>query len=308
LAAETGIIRISRGDYIQALDLFRSAVADAPSGFTDYWPDTAYIAERVLTIAELKNYSDSRVPPDAKKPVNTALRSILARRLMRAGRRKEALQYFDDPAIRTAAKQYADALDKAQSLWRWPGTRAEAWFTAALLARADGMELLGFEGEPDSGMWDGNFDRTEDGKHDPSFQTEDERKRAAASRAVRDVRFQYRLTAVDHATASADLLPHSSQAFAAVLCEASTWVIDRHPDRAAEIYKRYIHQGAHMPWAASFGRTCPVPDFAAASSAKLRITRIRRHAKAHPLAAALAATAAVALIFFLTARVRRKIV
>jgi len=309
LEAETGIVRISRGDYIQALDLFRSAVADAPGGFADYWGDTAYIAERVLTIAELQNYIDSRVPPDIKKAVSTQLRSILARRMMRAGRRKEALRYFDDPATRIAARQYTNALDKAQSFWRWPGTRAEAWFTAAMLARADGLDLLSFEREPDFKMWDGEFDYDQTGgKHDSAYQTEDERNRAAASRAVHDVRFQYRLTAVDQAMASADLLPRSSQAFAAVLCEASTWVMDRQPEQAAKIYKRYIHQGAYMPWAGSFGRVCPSADFAAASSWRLdpRFKRIRRHAKAHPLLAGLLATGAALPVVLLLLLSKRK--
>jgi len=309
LDAEAGIVRISRGDYTQALDLFRAAVADASGGFGDYWGDTAYIAERVLTISELQSYIDARVPQDVKKPVTTQLRAILARRLMRDGRRKEAIRYFDDPAIYTAARQYTDALDKAQSFWRWPGTRAEAWFTGALLARADGLELLGFEREPDFKMWDGEYDYDQTaGKPDTSYQTEDERKRAAASRAVHDVRFQYRLTAVDHASASADLLPHSSQAFAAVLCEASTWVIDRQPKQAAQLYKRYIHQGAHMSWATSFGRACPVPDFDAASAWRLnrRAIRIRKHAKAHPLLAGLLVAGVALLCLLLLFLFRRK--
>jgi len=34
-------------------------------------------------------------------------------------------------------------------------------------------------------------------------------------------------------------------------------------NRGWQIYQRYVKQGAYMPWASQFGRTCPEPDFAA---------------------------------------------
>jgi len=36
------------------------------------------------------------------------------------------------------------------------------------------------------------------------------------------------------------------------------------PDRAKELYARYLQQGAHVAWATHFGRDCPEPDFAGA--------------------------------------------
>jgi tetratricopeptide (TPR) repeat protein len=305
LGSELGVLRVSRGDYVQALDLFRQATRQNDNGMGDYWGDAAYLAERVLTLDELQKYVDARAPSTQQ---DGRLRSLLARRLMRAGRRKDAFPYFADPTVRIAAQQYAEALDKASSFWRWSGTRAEAWYTAALLARAKGMELLGFELSPDYAMYDGEFDGgfTEPKHPSDAYQTDDERKRAAASRAVRDVRFQYRLTAVDHAMASADLLPHSSQAFAAVLCEASTWVIDRQPERAQQVYHRYLHQGAYMPWAKDFGRTCPNPDFASASTTNLRVKRLKRHLHAHRLGAAGLAVAALAVLTTAAFLLRRR--
>ena len=59
----------------------------------------------------------------------------------------------------------------------------------------------------------------------------------------------------------ADLLPPRSQAFAAVLCEATRWLIDRQPEQAQSLYRRYLHEGPYVPWGASFGRQCPAPDF-----------------------------------------------
>jgi tetratricopeptide (TPR) repeat protein len=299
LRAENGVLRVSRGDYARALDLFYSAAqGDSGFRFSDYWGDAAYLAERVLTIDELRSYIDGNVPvvaiPEKKKgeedqnayqlPASVHLRSLLARRLMRAGKRSEALRYFEQPTLRSAAEEYSKALDKAASWWRWRSTRAEAWYTAAKLARTQGLEILGFEKEPDFAMWDGEFSSDYINK-EPSFQNDDERKRVAASAPEKDVRFQYRLTAVDEAMKSADLLPHSSQAFAAVLCEGSSWVIDRYPERAADLYHRYIHQGPHVAWATTFARTCPAPDFSAASTWTFNQTvkKFEKHAKAHRL-------------------------
>lgn len=47
--AEHGILELSRGDYLQAIALLTAAGSE-------YWQDTAYIAERVLTLDELKSF------------------------------------------------------------------------------------------------------------------------------------------------------------------------------------------------------------------------------------------------------------
>jgi hypothetical protein len=330
LRAESGVLRVSRGDLVQALDLFYRATNGAwGGGFSDYWGDAAYLAERVLTLSELRDYVDGSVPaplasqlkddPNAnQRPANVRLRSLLARRLMRAGRRKEALRYFDDEAIRSAAEEYGEALNKAAGWWRWRSTRAQAWFSAAQLAHSRGLELLGFERAPDFAMWEGEFNgwdflyeqqkSSEDQpKPKDAFQTEDERKRVAASAPERNVRFQYRMTATDHAMKSADLLPPSSQAFAAVLCEASRWVIDRQPARAHEIYRRYLHEGAYVSWGRGFGRSCPPADFAAASRWGLasRLKHWGRHVRAHPIFAGLAGVGAIAGLMAFVYFVRR---
>jgi tetratricopeptide (TPR) repeat protein len=303
LMAEHGVVRVSRGDYVQALDLFNRATAKGwgfvpeYDGFTDYWGDAAYLAERVLTIDELRDYLSHQSTGRAASQISR-LRSVLARRLMRAGRRQEALRYFDDAKIRNKAEQYNSALDTANSWWHLPLTRAEAWFTAAKLARDSGMELLSFEKEPDYAIWNGEFEFNGGGGEDSKL-SEDERRRVAASKPERDVRFQYRLTAVDQAMKSADFLPARSQPFAAVLCEATVWTIDREPERAKQVYDRYLHQGAHVAWGRSFGRTCPQPDFAEVSTwskASRGVNHLVRHARAHRLYSALAAFLALAIV------------
>ena len=41
-------------------------------------------------------------------------------------------------------------------------------------------------------------------------------------------------------------------------------IIDREPQRAAQIYARYVKEGPLVPWATHFGRDCPAPDFSSA--------------------------------------------
>jgi hypothetical protein len=82
------------------------------------------------------------------------------------------------------------------------------------------------------------------------------------------LRFHYRYIAVDEASAAADLLPPRSQAFAAVLCRATGWMLQTPGEnaRALSLYHRYLKQGPHVPWATHFGRNCPEPDFAGATA------------------------------------------
>jgi tetratricopeptide (TPR) repeat protein len=329
--AETGVLRLSSGDYAQAMELFHSAVVGGPNNEyvgPDYWTDLAYLAERVLTLDELLPLVDRLEPPlsqaerDAIRQVSASpegqwreesageqLRELAARRLMRAGRHEEALRYFDaDEKLHGIAKNYIDALTTAHGRWQGAGTRAEAWFNAAKIARTNGMDLLGFELAPDYAVHDGNYEYFPPKPDDlvasvnkgPAAATPDERQRVAASKPAIDSRFHYRLTAVDHALASADALPHRSQAYAAVLCRATSWIIDREPKRAAEVYARYVKEGPYVSWAAEFGRECPEPDFAGAERRRWdeRVAMVTwiytRHPRRTTAGAALLAVAAIA--------------
>ena len=298
--AEAGVLALSRGEYVQALALLYQAGSQ-------YWRDAAYVAERVLTLDELKSFVD-RVAPraDDVNVENTTylfyprlgpqIRWLLARRLMREGNTGIALAYFDDPQLQIRAKQYAALLKDTES--RGDTARARAWFELAKLTRHWGMELLGFEGDPDYAMYEGQFDLypdwqdesepgdadtpeshtsgsevlTNQGKKDQvrrradlpvrgPFTSDGERERISHTRAKPLERFHYRLVAADYASKAADLLPPRSQAFAAVLCEATSWLINRNSDQAQLLYRRYIAEGALVPWGERFGQDCPSPDF-----------------------------------------------
>ena len=338
--ANAGILKVTRGDYTQALDLFYANAIKKWgteeegyqwNAFADYWGDVAYLAERVLTIDELREYIDHHLTAataDAAEKTNdsgarTRLKSILARRLMRAERRSEALRYFEDPKIRAAAQQYDKNLNETNSSWRPGFLKAQAWFRAAKIARENGMEILGFERDPDWAMWDGLYEPYDEQSNDQQaaakpvvetkdpFESDDERGREDSSESAYDSRYQYRMTAVDEAEKAADALPVKSQAYAAVLCTASSWVIDREPERAEKVYQRYVKNGAYVKWGSEFARTCPAPDFGVDSvhGISRRVRRVRQHVKAHPLGTALAGVGGigmvVAAIYFGWVRTRR---
>lgn len=341
LQGEQGVLSLSRGQYVEALDqLYRAAAARdgaAPPEegwpLSPYWNDAAYVAERVLTTAELKAYVDQLPPaPPApsrppgferyttdqfyewsrlnQPPSHDRLRQLLARRLVRDNRVADALPYFPadaDPRfasldynggdwkiresdVRQRAAQYGDALRAAGNAWGRT-TRAQAWYTAATLARRDGMRIMGYEQGPDYAVYDGNYSggagrdanpwwreaRTDAGTPLATplqraeadlpgpYVTQEERARYAASEARPNVRYHYRQIAADYAMKAADELPTRSQAFAAVLCRGARYVIDDTPERATAIYLRYVDQGAQVPFSGSFGHDCPEPDFQSAS-------------------------------------------
>src|SRR5690242_18882752 len=90
-----------------------------------YWPDSADVAERVLNVDELKSFVDAHAAKPVAKPAApgsedgngygnpaesaTALRTLLARRLLRAERYDDALKYFDDAELKKKAQAYVDA-------------------------------------------------------------------------------------------------------------------------------------------------------------------------------------------------------
>ncbi|ALM87109.1 hypothetical protein ASB57_19565 [Bordetella sp. N] len=355
LSGERGVLSLARGQYVEALNQLYQASTMAQPGtpledaplMGQYWNDLAYVAERVLTTEELRNYVDTHVPAspvpavDLSKmdataqsdwlyqhPVTVAdrLRQLLARRLMRDGARKQALAYFppdsdarfmsvnwaDNQLVvtprlaRQAATDYDTALSDAHGAWR-DVTRAQALYRAAGIARKQGMDLLAYEQDPDFAVYDGGY--TYGAGRDTRelagpYITDDERQRYAATEAKPYARFHYREIAADHAVAAAAALPARSQAYAATLCSAARYIIDDDPKRASAIYMQYIKNGAAVPFAASFGRACPAPDFEAA--ARFPYVQAWRKVKRHPAEAASAAVAALALVAAAVTLLRRR--
>lgn len=259
---ESAILALQRGDYLQAFDqLYR--------GQGNYWYDAALVAERVLTVDELKQYVDAQVPaPPALSqqdrdnyvplPVAASLRNLLGRRLLREGRYDEAPAYFDNTDLQDKARLYGQWRQDAESKW-WPTRRAEAYYYASRMARKWGMELLGYEMAPDYASLGGNYSLEPVELKVGPLVAEGEVQRQQASAAQPDMRYHYRFVATALASQAADHLPHTSQAFAAVLCKAVGY--NSSLEEQSALYQRYVKEGPYVDWAGDFGHQCQEPDF-----------------------------------------------
>lgn len=374
ITGEQGVLALARGEYVEAMGhLYDAAVAvggdgnvydwDSESASYGYGNDAMYIAERVLTVDELKSFVDARAPatplmptrPETvdnfsyRAPIADSLRWLLARRLMRSGRYDDALPYFpadndarfgtygDDgkrqtQSFRTPARSYAKALHDSEHAWTDIG-KAQALYAAAVIAREHGMEILGYEQGPDytdsEGSYQGGSGQTPQSLQQ-AYVTEGERQRYAVSEAKPNYRFHYRYIASDQANRAADLLPPRSQAFAAVLCKATGWMMEGPPDyedhyqgygepvpsepserqrRVTAYYQRYVKQGPYVEWAGGFGTGCEEPDFDRARALKrseqvAAIKRSVRHGWPLELGAALLLVGG--LVAWIARRRRRK--
>jgi hypothetical protein len=276
---ESAILALQRGDYLQAFDqLYRSKDI--------YWFDAATVAERVLTLDELKQYVDTQVPapPSLTQqerdnyvplPVATKLRNLLGRRLLREERYDDAPAYFDNVDLQNKARLYGQQRQAADSAW-WPTRRASALFNAAWTAREWGMDILGYEMAPDYATFGGNYSLESSELKVGPLVAEEEVKRQQASAAQPDQRFHYRYVATALASRAADNLPHTSQAFAAVLCAAAGWNTSLEEESA--FYQRYVKEGPYVDWAVNFGHQCPYPDIQNAS--KRYVTQVTDAARA----------------------------
>lgn len=263
--AEHGILELSRGDYLQAITLLTAAGSE-------YWQDTAYIAERVLTLDELKSFvvlhPVTAVPEKAQwhyfgdTAVEVLLHHLTARRLMRAGDYHQAQAYFVDPELKQLAQRYQHYAEEAASSWT-DNAKAQALFEQAKLAREHGLELLGFELAPDYQVFYGQYEPYEEDAKTPALPVA-EVQRVKSSASTYNNRFHYRQLAAELSAEAAKLVPPNSQAFAATLCHSTKWLLLRQPELAKGYYQQYLQQGPYVSWGAEFGQTCPEPDFVAA--------------------------------------------
>jgi hypothetical protein len=248
-AADAGVVEVALGRYAAALTHLRAR--DGAMG-----ADAAYVAERLMTSAELAAYVDRLAPAASVTSATSAtgnttpgssenqrLRDLLARRLARAGRFREARRYL--------RKSYRPALDrlvaglKAEHQAKLPAKeRASRLFAAACAARRDGMEVLATEADPDWALDDGMFDRgafpepgdeSWRGKVLPPNPAGE--RRAAQSRAHPDKRFHYRYQAADLARRAAAFLPDGTEEKASYLATAGSWLKRKDPQAALPFYR-----------------------------------------------------------------------
>jgi hypothetical protein len=267
-SGDLGGLHLARGDFVQALDvLFRGQL----------WEDAAFVAERVLTANELKQYVDAlpkTEPPTEGENYNKKLRYLLGRRLVRDDRYADAEQYLSPPYDKVLEK-YVKALKDGANEKLSKTQRAHAWFTAAWLARYDGMELMGTEGAPDAFAEGGAFEMPDlakerrsgtyqtiaydkegnasyDDNGSPKMKSVPAILKASAKEVQRlntnkidpDIRFHYRLIAGALAMKAAALLADNSEELADVVNQAGMWVKDRDEKIGNRYYQVIDHRCA----------------------------------------------------------------
>ena len=252
---ELGVLRLARREFTQSLDALLNA---------GFWMDAAYVAERVLTLEELRVYVDAYWPPvsaaqlveeqekfgeDEVSPakLREQIRYLLARRLMRASRGNEAREYYPEqwmPPFDVFVQSLNGAWDQALPA----DQRATAFFQAAVIARTNGMELLGTEVEPDWRIHAGNFETgvsTEARKTEaPSMlpPIEEELGRSGVHQPVPNLRYHYRYQAASLAWEAAQLLPDNSDLTAYILWRGGTWLKYQDPPVADIFYKALVNR------------------------------------------------------------------
>lgn len=287
---EAAVLSLSRGEYVRALDeLLR---ADA------WWQDVAWVAERVLTTAELRAYVDEHVPappppPGAPRehddgedvdaddsgwgaPESQArsLRALLARRLVREGQTAAAVAYFDDATRKATATQLLQFEERARDAGVRGVDRAEAYVALASLVRESGFDLRATELSPDFRVWGGYYSTGDDGPHAELAAMaieEPERERARSTIVEPPLRYHYRYVAAQHLEAAATFVPARSQAYAALLCQASRYARASSAIRD-RLWLTYVRNGATVDFTSAFGspeQQCPPPDLAAARTFRM---------------------------------------
>lgn len=240
-----------------------------------------------------------------------ALRHVLARRLMRVGRLQEAIPYFvqigdanckNIPQHVKIEQDYIKATTDMRKSF-WATDRAKAAWKAANILRQHGMELMGTSGYPDQnpGTYPegiGQIMGPKNNSNNEPWSMPAEQVRTGASWPIPNRRFHYRYLAVQDILYATSLIPHQSQAYAAMLCHANGWMQEAshysYPDaiyyypnlnydqaieqyqyngqvsdprfaeaKSRELYNLYLKNGPVVPFAKKFGYDCPDPQFGA---------------------------------------------
>src|SRR5436305_10295552 len=147
--------------------------------------DAAYVAERVLTLDELKGYVDrewpaasaeqiaeekkfniSQVPgvsdrdyqpPTCPAVIREKIRHLLARRLTRFLRGDEAREYYPDE-LKPAYDGFVENLRAGWDENAATNDRARALWNSAIVSCTNGMELFGTELQPDFAIHGGQYE------------------------------------------------------------------------------------------------------------------------------------------------------
>lgn len=255
IRGELGVLHLARQEYVSALDMLLRG---------GYWQDAAYVAERVLTLDELRKYVDKNWPIAEYGAVEKALQSrwgasdmgamneniryLLGRRLVRMGCMEDARPYLPPslhPALDALSRHLRVGGNDAKSRTQ----RGEALWNAACITRYLGMELMGTELDPDWTVYYGVFAEpapavTRQAMTDVKLNRPSTNELALARNhaPAPDERFHYRRRAADLAWRAAALMPDETDKTAEVLCTAGEWIKKKDPKGADRFYKELVRR------------------------------------------------------------------
>lgn len=233
VATDLASLRLHWRQYVAALHLLATH---------DHHHEAAYLAERVLTIDELITYVNAK----RKEPHIPPVSDTLARRLVRVGRWKESRAYFA-PEMRTVLDAYIAAIRKGHDSKIDKAERAEAFWTAAVMARKWGRKLMGYStgwygAEPDGTFhpWPESVRPSANNGFAVAPGVQDELYRVSLHRPTPVKRWHYLYESVDHAWRACQLMPDNDELTARRICEAGTWIKYRDPEAADRFYKALV--------------------------------------------------------------------
>lgn len=255
--AEWGVLLLARQQYVDALHALL---------LSSYWPDAAYVAERVLTVDELRDYIDRfwplpssgspiQEPPSLSPRVNAEsaetakrLRYLLARRYGRLQQWDDARAYIPEEH-RSLLNTLRLALEQGRDPVLPQTVRGSALAHAAKVLRRHGLKLVGTEAAPDWVLHQGQFAQAAHAERRATNDlpqsiraTPDELRRAGEHAPVYPHRFHYRWLATDLAWEAASLLPDRSEETARILALGGSWLKAQYPKEADRFYKALVNR------------------------------------------------------------------
>ena len=291
LLADAGIVALAREEYLAALESLRKG------GFRE---DAAYLAECLISTDGLIRHvrkvapawravaSEERenFPPldpftclqtganfsPAGIGTDNQLRYLLARRLAREKRLKEACEFMP-PELLPVMEHYA-ALDRVRKSGRFSGeARAAVIWRQALIHRHLGAELFSTDGAPDGGARGWNFPTLQfstiramkDGwshrwSREPHYGppekpedhaipqvTADEISRTRRFSVRSTQRFHYRYAAADLAWEASRALPPNHPLLPRLYNTAGLWLASNDPQAADRFYQAMVRRCAKTP-------------------------------------------------------------